>query len=69
VPSVKGMTDIDRDNQPSAARALAWTLLGLCTVGNLALSLYGGAPALHIVLGVATLACIGVLVRPYLRRG
>ena len=59
------MTDINRD--PSPTRALAWTLLVLCTVGNLALSVYGGALALHAVLGVATLLCIAALVVPYLR--
>ena len=59
------MTDIDRE--PSAARALVWTLLVLCTVGNLALSIYGGALAVHAVLGVATLLCIAALVAPYVR--
>jgi hypothetical protein len=62
------MTDIDRTTQPSAGRALVWTLLVLCTIGNLALSLYGGALVLHLVLGVATLACIGALVLPYLKK-
>ncbi|MFB9360588.1 hypothetical protein [Actinoplanes nipponensis] len=61
------MTDIDR-NHPSAGRALAWTLLVLCTVGNLALSLYGGALVLHIALGVATVVCVAALVFTYLRR-
>jgi hypothetical protein len=60
------MTDIDR-REPSATRALTWTLLVLCTVGNLALSIYGGALVLHAVLGVATLLCIAALVVPYLR--
>jgi hypothetical protein len=60
------MTDIDRSH-PSAGRALAWTLLVLCTIGNLALSIYGGALAVHAVLGVATLLCVGALVMPYLR--
>lgn len=60
------MTDIDR-REPSPARALVWTLLVLCTVGNLALSIYGGALALHAVLGAATLLCIAALVVPYLR--
>jgi hypothetical protein len=60
------VTDIDRE--PSTTRALAWTLLLLCTVGNLALSIYGGALAVHAVLGVATLLCITALVLPYLRR-
>jgi hypothetical protein len=60
------VTDIDREG-PSAARALVWTLLVLCTIGNLALSVYGGALAVHAVLGVATLLCIAALVAPYLR--
>ncbi|MFI7542642.1 hypothetical protein [Actinoplanes sp. NPDC049599] len=60
------MTDIDRP-RPSAARALIWTLLGLCTVGNLALSLYGGPLAVHAVLGVATLLCIAALIATAVR--
>jgi hypothetical protein len=60
------MTDIDR-REPSATRALTWTLLVLCTVGNLALSIYGGALVLHLVLGVATVLCITALVVPHLR--
>jgi hypothetical protein len=39
----------------------------LCTVGNLALSIYGGAVVLHLVLGVATVLCIAALVVPHLR--
>ena len=66
-PSVDAMTDIDR-NHPSAGRALAWTLLVLCTIANLALSIYGGAPVLHAVVGVATLLCLVALVLPYVRR-
>lgn len=62
------MTDIDRTGQSSATRALTWTLLVLCTVGNLALSIYGGPLAMHIGLGVATMLCIAALVVPYLRR-
>jgi uncharacterized integral membrane protein len=52
---------------PSAVRALTWTLLVLCTVGNLAISIYGGPLVLHLVLGVATLACIAALVFAYVR--
>jgi hypothetical protein len=58
----------DTDRQPSATRALVWTLLVLCTVGNLALSIYGGPLAAHAGLGVATVACIAALVAPYFRR-
>jgi hypothetical protein len=61
------MTDVDQPRTPSATRALTWTLLVLCTVGNLALSAYGGPLAAHLVLGVATLLCIAGLVVPYLR--
>ena len=53
---------------PSPTRALFWTLLVLCTVGNLALSVFGGPLIAHLTLGVATVACIAALVAPYLRR-
>jgi hypothetical protein len=52
---------------PSPTRALAWTLLVLCTVGNLAISIYGGPLVLHLALGVATLGCIAALVVAYVR--
>ena len=61
------MTDIDRSSTSPATRALVWTLLLLCTVGNLALSIYGGPLVLHLGLGVVTLLCIAALVVPYLR--
>jgi hypothetical protein len=61
------MTDVDRTVPSSPSRALAWTLLVLCTVGNLALSIYGGPLVAHLVLGTATLLCIAALVAPYLR--
>ena len=62
------MIDTERHHPQSATRALTWTLLVLCTVGNLALSVYGGPLALLAALGVATVLCIGALVAPYLRR-
>jgi hypothetical protein len=61
------VTDIDRSSTSPATRALAWTLLLLCTVGNLALSVYGGPLVVHLGLGVVTLLCIAALVVPYLR--
>jgi hypothetical protein len=61
------VTDLDRSN-PSATRSLVWTLLVLCAVGNLAVSIYGGPLAVHLALGAATVLCIAALVRSY-RRG
>ena len=61
------VTGTDRPH-PSPARALFWTLLVLCTVGNLALSVFGGPLVAHLALGVATVACITALIAPYLRR-
>jgi len=60
------MTDPDRP-QTSPARTAAWALFLACTAGNLALSLRGGALAVHAALGVATLLCIAALAAPYLR--
>lgn len=51
----------------SPTRTVAWALLLVCAAGNMAVSVLGGALAVHAVLGVATLLCIATLVAPYLR--
>jgi hypothetical protein len=61
------VTDISRSHPSAATRALVWTLLGLCGVGNLALSVYGGPLVAHAALGVATVLCITALAVSYLR--
>jgi hypothetical protein len=65
------MTDLDRSSTKptSPVRVAAWSLLALCTAGNMVLSARGGALAVHLVLGVATLLCLAVLAATYLRRG
>jgi len=60
------MTDPDRPRS-SHARTVAWALLLVCTMGNMVLSVRGGALAVHALLGVATLLCIAALAAPYLR--
>lgn len=61
---------LPRPTAPGASlRATAWFVLLIATLGNSVVSSVGAGVEVHLILGVISVICVGVLIAQRLRSG